>query len=76
MTARKAEFKHNYTATSLRNAAQKQEFRNALTRFVITCSLSHNSVVSKEFQELILIVNPEADYVLLRLSSSLVSRIV
>jgi hypothetical protein len=76
MAARKAEFKHDCTATSLRNAAQKQEFGNALARFVTTCSLSHNSVVSKEFQELILTVNPEADYGLLRLSSSLVSRIV
>jgi hypothetical protein len=76
MAAKKAEFKHNQTAIILRNAAQKQEFRNALARFVTACSLSHNSVVSKEFQELILTVNPEADYVLLRLSSSLVSHIV
>ncbi|CAG5137353.1 uncharacterized protein ALTATR162_LOCUS72 [Alternaria atra] len=76
MAAKKAEFKHDQTATVLRNAAQKQEFRNALARFVTACSLSHNSVVSKEFQELILTVNPEADHVLLGSSSSLVSRIV
>jgi hypothetical protein len=49
MAAKKAEFKHDQTATILCNAAQKQEFRNALARFVTACSLSHNSVVSKEF---------------------------
>jgi hypothetical protein len=76
MATKKAEFKHDQTVTILRNAAQKQDFRNALARFVTACSLSHNSVVSKEFQELILTVNPEAEHVLLRSSSSLVSRIV
>jgi hypothetical protein len=49
IAAKKAEFKHEQTATILRNAAQKQEFWNALARFVTACSLSHNSVVSKEF---------------------------
>jgi hypothetical protein len=49
MATKKAEFKHDQTVTILRNAAQKQDFRNAPARFVTACSLSHNSVVSKEF---------------------------
>jgi hypothetical protein len=76
MAVKKVEYKHDRTISILRNAAQKQQFRNALARYVTACSLSHKSVTSKEFRALILTVNPEADYVLLRSSSSLVSRII
>jgi hypothetical protein len=71
-----AESSHDQTVTVLRSAAQKQLFRNALARFVTACSISHKSVVSNEFKSLIMAVNPEAEHVLLRSSSSLSSRIV
>ncbi|KAF7448758.1 Dimer-Tnp-hAT domain containing protein [Pyrenophora tritici-repentis] len=76
MATKHAESSHNQTVTVLRNAAQKQPFRNALARFVTACSISHKSVVSDEFKALIIAVNPEAEHVLLRSSSSLSSRIV
>jgi hypothetical protein len=76
MAVKKVEYKHDHTISILRNAAQKQQFRNALARYVITCSLSHKSVISREFGALILTVDPEADHVLLRSSSSLVSRVI
>jgi nitrogen-specific signal transduction histidine kinase len=76
MAVKKLEYEHDYTTNILRNAAQKQQFRNALARYVTACSLSHKLVTSKEFRALILIVNPEADHVLLRSSSLLVLRII
>jgi hypothetical protein len=76
MAVKKVEYEHVHTTSILRNAAQKQQFRNALARYVTACSLSYKSVTSKEFRALILTVNPEADHVLLRSSSSLVSRII
>jgi hypothetical protein len=76
MAVKKVEYKYDRTISILRNIAQKQQFRNALARYVTTYSLSYKSVTSKEFRALILTVNPKADYVLLRLSSSLVSRII
>jgi hypothetical protein len=76
MAVKKVEYKHVHTTSILCNAAQKQQFRNALTRYVTACSLSHKSVTSKEFRALILTVNPKADHVLLRSSSLLVSRII
>jgi hypothetical protein len=76
MAVKKVEYEHNHITSILRNTAQKQQFRNTLARYVTVCSLSHKSVTSKEFKALILTVNPKADYVLLRSSSSLVSRIV
>jgi hypothetical protein len=76
MAVKKVEYDRDHTASILRNAAQKQQFRNALARYVTACSLSHKSVTSKEFRALILTVNPEADHVLLRSSSSLMSRII
>jgi hypothetical protein len=76
MAVKKVEYKHVHTISILRNTAQKQQFRNALTRYVTTCSLLHKLVTSKEFRALILIVNPKADHVLLRSSSSLVLRII
>lgn len=76
MAVKHAESKHDQVLTVLRNAAQKQSFRNALARYVTACSISHSSVVSNEFRALILTVNPEAERVLLRSSSSLSSRIV
>jgi hypothetical protein len=76
MAMKHAESSHDQTVTVLRSAAQKQLFRNALARFVTACSISHKSVVSNEFKSLIMAVNPEAEHVLLRSSSSLSSRIV
>jgi hypothetical protein len=76
MAVKHAESRHDQAVTVLRNAAQKQLFRNALTRYVTACSISHHSVVSNEFRALILTVNPEAERVLLRSSSSLSSRII
>jgi hypothetical protein len=76
MAVKKVEYKYNHTISILRNTAQKQQFRNTLTRYIIICSLSYKLVTSKEFKALILIVNPEADHILLRLSSSLVLRII
>jgi hypothetical protein len=73
---KQAESRHDQTVMVLRSAARKQSFRNALARYVTACSISHKSVVSKEFKALILAINPEAEHVLLRLSSSLLSRIV
>jgi hypothetical protein len=65
MAIKHAESSHNQTVTVLRNAAQKQPFRNALARFVTACSISHKSVVSNEFKALIMAINPEAEHVLL-----------
>jgi hypothetical protein len=76
MAVKKVEYKHDHTISILRNAAQKQQFRNALARYVTACSLSHKSVISKEFAALILTADPEADHILLRSSSSLVSRVI
>jgi hypothetical protein len=75
MAVKHAESRHDQVVTVLRNAAQKQSFRNTLTRYMTACSISHHSVVSNEFRALILTVNPEAERVLLRSSSSLSSRI-
>jgi hypothetical protein len=71
MAVKHAESSHNQTVTVLRNAAQKQLFRNALARFVTVCSLSHKSVVSNKFKALVMAVNPKAEHVLLCSSSSL-----
>jgi hypothetical protein len=76
MAVKKVEYEYNHIISILRNIAQKQQFRNTLTRYVTICSLLHKLVTSKKFKALILTVNPEADYVLLRSSSSLVLRIV
>jgi hypothetical protein len=76
MALKHAESGHDQTVVVLRSAARKQSFRNALARYVTACSISHKSVVSKEFKALILAVNPQAEYVLLRSSSSLSSRII
>jgi hypothetical protein len=76
MAVKKVEYDRDHTASILRNAAQKQQFRNALARYVTAYSLLHKSVTSKEFRALILTVNPEADHVLLRSSSLLMSRII
>jgi hypothetical protein len=76
MAVKKVEYKHNHIISILRNTAQKQQFRNTLTRYITVCSLSYKSVTFKEFRALILTVNPEADYVSLRLSSSLVLFII
>jgi hypothetical protein len=75
MVVRKSLADINAATTVLRNAASKEDFRNTLARYVTAYSISHKSVTSKEFRSLILIVNPEATYVLLRSSSSLGSRI-
>jgi hypothetical protein len=45
MAVKHAESRHDQVFTVLRNAAQKQSFRNALTRYVTACSISHHSVV-------------------------------
>jgi hypothetical protein len=76
MAVKHAKSRHDQTVTVLRNAVQKQSFRNALTRYVTACSISYHLVVSNEFRALILTVNPEAERVLLCSSSSLSSRIV
>jgi hypothetical protein len=76
MAIKHAESRHDQAVTVLRNATQKQLFRNALIRYMTACSISYHSVVSNEFRALILTVNPEAERVLLRSSSSLSSRIV
>jgi hypothetical protein len=76
MSVKHNESRHDQVVTVLRNAAQKQSFRDALARYVTVCSISHRSVVSNEFRALILTVNPEAERVLQRSSSSLSSRIV
>ena len=75
MVVRKSLADIDAATTVLRNAASKEDFRNALARYVTACSISHKSVTSKEFRSLILTVNPEAAHVLLRSSSSLGSRI-
>jgi hypothetical protein len=76
MAIKKVEYEHNHITSILRNTAQKQQFRNTLARYITICSLSHKLVTSKEFKALILTVNPEVDHILLRSSSSLVSRII
>jgi hypothetical protein len=75
MTVVKSLTDSDAATTILRNAASKQDFRNALARYVTACSISHNSVTFKEFRFLILTVNPEAAHVLLYSSCSLGSRI-
>jgi hypothetical protein len=76
MAVKKVEYEHNHIISILRNTAQKQQFRNTLTRYITIYSLLYKSVTSKEFKALILTVNPEADHILLRSSSSLVLRII
>ena len=76
MAVKHAESRHDQVVTVLRNVTQKQSFRNALTRYITAYSISYYLVVSNEFRALILTVNPEAERVLLRSSSSLSLRIV
>jgi len=75
MVIRKSLADIDVATTVLCNAASKEDFYNALACYVTVCSISHKSVTSKEFRSLILTVNLEAAHVLLRLSSSLGSRI-
>ena len=64
MAVKKVEYEHDHTISILRNAAQKQQFRNALARYVTACSLSHKSVTSKELKTLVITVNSKVDPVL------------
>jgi hypothetical protein len=59
----------------IKNAVDKQQFRNAVTRFVITYSLSHLSVISEAFKDIILAANPEAKHALIKAAITLRPRI-
>jgi hypothetical protein len=59
----------------MKNAVDKQQFRNAVTRFVTTCSLSHLSVTSEAFKDMILAANPEAKHALIKAATTLRPRI-
>ena len=59
----------------MKNAVDKQCFRNAVTRFVTTCSLSHRSVTSEAFKDMILAANPEARHALINAATTLRPRI-
>jgi hypothetical protein len=59
----------------MKNAVDKQRFRNAVTRFVTTCSLSHLSVASEAFKDMILAANPEAGHALIKAATTLRPRI-
>jgi hypothetical protein len=59
----------------MKNAVDKQRFRNAVTRFVTTCSLSHLSVTSEAFKDMILAANPEAKHALIKAATTLRPRI-
>jgi hypothetical protein len=59
----------------MKNAIDKQRFRNAVTRFVTTCSLSHLSVTSEAFKDMILAANPEAKHALIKAATTLRPRI-
>jgi hypothetical protein len=48
MAVKKVEYEYNHIISILRNTAQKQQFRNTLTRYFTTYSLSYKSVTSKE----------------------------
>jgi hypothetical protein len=59
----------------MRNAVDKQRFRNAVTRFVTSYSLSYLSVTSDTFKDMILVANPEAGYVMISAATTLRPRI-
>lgn len=59
----------------MKNAVDKQRFRNAVTRFVTSCGLSHLSVTSKTFKDMILAANPEAGHALINATTTLRPRI-
>jgi hypothetical protein len=59
----------------MKNAVDKQRFRNAVTRFVTSCSLSHLSVMSETFKDMILAANPEAGHALINAATTLRPRI-
>jgi hypothetical protein len=59
----------------MRNAVDKQRFRNAVTRFVTSYSLSYLSVTSDTFKDMILVANPEAGHVLISAATTLRPRI-
>jgi hypothetical protein len=59
----------------MRNAVDKQRFRNAVTRFVTSYSLSHLSVTSDTFKDMILVANPEAGHVLISAATTMRPRI-
>lgn len=59
----------------MKNAVDKQRFRNAVTRFVTTCSLSHLSVTSEAFKDMILAANPQAGHALINAATTLRPRI-
>lgn len=59
----------------MKNAVNKQRFRNAVTRFVTTCSLSHLSVTSEAFKDMILTAYPEAGHALMKAATTLRPRI-
>jgi hypothetical protein len=59
----------------MKNAVDKQRFRNAVTRFVTSYSLSHLSVTSQTFKDMILATNPEAGHALINAATTLRPRI-
>lgn len=59
----------------MKNAVDKHHFRNAVTRFVTSCSLSHLSVTSNAFKDMILAANPEAGHALINAATTLRPRI-
>jgi hypothetical protein len=57
------------------NAVDKQHFRDAVTRFVTTRSLTHMSVTSEAFKDMTLAANPEVGHALIKAATILRPRI-
>ena len=58
-------------ANTLKNAADKQRFRNAAANFVAAYSIPANAIIHRSFCEIILAVNLEAKGCLLKSSSAI-----
>jgi hypothetical protein len=75
MTSKKETDDASRARVIMKNAIDKQRFRNAVTRFVTTYSLSHLSVISEAFKDMILAANPEAKHALIKAATTLRPRI-
>jgi hypothetical protein len=59
----------------MKNAVDKQRFRNVVTRFITSYSLSYLSVTSETFKDMILAANLEAGHALINAATTLRPRI-
>jgi hypothetical protein len=59
----------------MKNAVDKQRFRNVVTRFITSYSLSYLSVTSETFKDMILAANLEAGHALINTATTLRPRI-